>query len=1113
MPMSHLTRLAGILVFALTAAAIDAADPVNEAAAVTALRGVASNIQKNRNGTVRFVRFSKAIVSDDHVAQTAAFANLDYLAVVTPSVGDAGLAHVGSLTNLDTLFLSDSGVTDAVLQSIGELPRLERLYLDRTAVTDEGLAALVNLQSLTTLTLDGTGITDAGLAHLTRLKNLEVLSLAQTAVTDDGLAQLATLSSLGSLNLDETYVTGAGLSITSQLANLEYLSLNRTTIQPAHLKKLTTSKSLRQLLLYDTALSTGNVTALSESSPHLQISLSPSADESRNALQRYLAGETLRSPVRSNEIDSPQRHVSDLHGETLPGIDVRLTASDETPHFQRHILPLLGRLGCNGRTCHGSFQGQGGFRLSMFGYDFDADHEALTGGEVPRVDLDAPDESLVIFKPTHADDHGGGQRFPPESWQHQLLRRWIEKGARGLPNGPQRLKKLEVTPAEIQLTQSGEQTRLRCIAVWADGTREDVTPLTRFQTNDEAVATVGRDGVITSVGPGDTYVVAYYDNAVTSTAVIRPVSDHTGDRFPNVDTPTEIDRIVVDKLARLGVVPSDVCDDAEFLRRVCLDVSGSLPSPDEVRVFLADNSPDKRSQKIDELLGSPAYAEWWSMKLADLTGSNSQYLGTTDMNTPAAQQWNAWLRRRVQENVGWDRIAAGMILAESRRPGQTYHDYAAAQSRHLAKRNPTEFAALDQPLHYYWFRSNNQQPTDRALSFGYVFLGVRLQCAQCHKHPFDQWSQEEFESFSQFFTRIKAGVAPSAKEQQLHLKTKLGVPVKLDTAALRRQMYLRVSAEGLPIPWNEIWIEPPGNAPQVAKLLGAEEIDLNDYADPREPLMAWLAREDNPYFAPAFVNRVWNHYFGVGIVEPPDDFNLANPPSNKPLLDWLSQEFIAHGYDMKWLHRTITNSRTYQTSWRTNDTNRADTRNFSHALMRRLPAEVTIDAILQATASDARNQTWRTDTSGRRITQHPKSIQARGIDYSLLVHGKPLRTTNCDCERQSQPTLLQSLFVRNDHEMLGWIDRKEGWLATVIDRASIVENSTAEAPDDLPDADEVTVHDDLIRTVYLRTVSREPTDAELARSRDHFAAAPTPPDGLRDLLWALLNTQEFLTNH
>ena len=1119
-----LTIVALVAVFAFSNH-LSAETPPEQEEAIKALRGWPSNLQKNRDGTVRFIRFSKSGVTDEHLAHVPAFSQLDYLAVVTPSVTDEGLKHVAGLTNLDTLFLSDSSLTDAAMPSLQGLAKLERLYLDRTKVTDSGLVNIAGLTTLTTLSLVGTSTTDKGLRHVANLQNLEVLFLSGTEVTDAGLKSVAKLSMLKTLYLDQTAVTGAGFQDLSQLPNLEVLSLRGKRLETGSLEKLSGCQKLNRLLLYETEITAADVAPLKEKLTKLTVKLGPSPTESKNAFQRLLAGEKLRGP--SHQASSQERGSADDQNATAAttvatDIGQRLANTNETPDFQKHVLPLLGRLGCNGRTCHGSFQGKGGFTLSMFGYDFEADHKALTGGDEPRVDLKDPDESLIIYKPTHADDHGGGQRFKVDSWEHRLLRRWIESGAKGLADGPKRIVRFDVTPAEIVFSKAGETRQLKCVAIWEDGTQEDVTPLTRFQSNDDVIAEVTADGLITCKSPGDTYVISFYDNGIFSTQVMLPVSDRTGDKFPEVTTPTEIDRLVTRKLARLGVVPSELSSDEDFLRRVSLDMIGTLPTPAEQTAFLADPSPDKRQRKIDELLESPAYADWWAVRFCDLTGSNSQYLGTTDMNTPASIQWNEWMRRRVADNVGWDKIAAGIVLAESRRPGQTYEEYAAEQSLFMRQQKPEDFTAHDNPMHYYWFRSNNQIPTDRALSFGYVFLGVRLQCAQCHKHPFDQWSKQDFEKFTQFFTRVKAGVAPDAKEAQTQLKTKLGVPVKLDTAALRRQMYLRVSAEGLPIPWNEIWIEEPGDKPQIAKLLGNEDVDLNEYADPREPLMAWLLQEDNPYFARAFVNRIWHHYFGVGIVEPPDDFNMANPPSNKPLLDWLSEQFVASGYDMKWLHRTIANSRTYQLSWIPNETNRDDLRNFSHAQIRRMPAEVTIDAILQATANEARLKTWSSSTSQRKITQHPKSIQARGIDYSLLVFGKPLRTTNCDCERQGQPTLLQSLYVRNDTEMLEWLERSDGWLVetakklgqTLTLETKPVKPAASTAPaQDKPAVPDDSVIDDLIEQVYQRTVSRNPTESEIARGREHLKSGENTIEAFRDLMWALLNTQEFLTNH
>ena len=1119
-----LTIVAFVSVLGL-ATTLSAETPPEQEEAIKALRGWTSNLQKNRDGTVRFIRFSKPAVKDEHLAQLPAFKQLDYLAVVTPSVTDEGLKHVASLSNLDTLFLSDSSLTDDAMPALRELVKLERLYLDRTKVTDTGLANIAGLKTLTTLSLIRTPTTDEGLNHVSQLVNLQVLFLSGTKVSDEGLQSLTKLSNLKTLYLDGVDVTETGLKHLGKLQNLEVLSLRGASVAADALTSLSTCAKLKELLLVETKITASDVAPLRDKLIELDIRLSPPSDRRKNAFQKFLAGEPLRSAARPELKNAAvaQGNVAPLIEENINvAISHRLEGSDESPDFQKHVLPVLGRLGCNGRICHGSFQGQGGFSLSMFGYDFDADHTALTGGNEPRVDFRKPDESLIIYKPTHEDDHGGGERFKVGGWEHRLLRRWIETGAKGLADGPKRIVRFDVTPAEIVFSKTGETKQLNCVAIWEDGTREDVTPLTRFQSNDDAIAEVTSDGLITCKSPGDTYVISFYDNGIFSTQVLLPISDRTGNRFPAVAAPTEIDRLVIRKLARLGVVPSELSSDEDFLRRVSLDMIGTLPTPAEQIAFLVDPSSGKRQRKIEELLESPAYADWWAVKFCDLTGSNSQYLGTTDMNTPAAIQWNQWMRRRILDNVGWDKIAAGIVLSESRRPGQSYGEYVTEQSRFMRKQKPDDFTANDNPMHYYWFRSNNQIPTDRALSFGYVFMGVRLQCAQCHKHPFDQWSKQDFEKFSQFFTRVKAGVAPDAKEAQTQLKAKLGVPVKLDTAALRRQMYLRVSAEGLPIPWNEIWIDKPGTKPQIARLLGNEELDLNEYDDPREPLMAWLLEKNNPYFARAFVNRIWHHYFGVGIVEPPDDFNMANPPSNKALLDWLSNQFVVNGYNMKWLHRTITSSQTYQLSWKPNETNRDDVRNFSHAQIRRMPAEVTIDAILQATANEDRLKTWSSNTSQRKITQHPKSIQARGIDYSLLVFGKPLRTTNCDCERQGQPTLLQSLYVRNDTEMLEWLERSDGWLvetANKLGQTLAPETKPAKPASEKPNEPSKThspddsVIDGLVQEAYQRSVSRIPTDVELVRGRDHLKSGESTIESLRDLMWALLNTQEFLTNH
>jgi hypothetical protein len=1091
--------------------------PPEQLAAIKALGGWASNVQKNRDGTVRFVRFSKSGVTDLHVSKIAAFKQLDYLAVITPTVTDAGLKHVKHLTNLDTLFLSQTKLTNAGMKALAKLVKLERLYIDHTQVDDDGLSVLTKLTNLQLLSLNGLPITDDGLSHIESLPRLITLSLSNTKITDAGLKRLAKIKTLKTLLINGTQVTDDGLIELSALTDLRSLDLSETAVTGKTLAVLKPVKKLERIQLFNTKANEEIVLASKPALPYAVISLTPKGTAATNAFQRYLA----KSKDRDTELTPGHSAKIQPLSKIESPAKTRFTTTDEVPDFQRHVIPLLGRLGCNGRTCHGSFQGQGGFRLSMFGYDFDEDHKSLTGGDDPRVDVGKPSQSLMLLKPTMQEEHEGGLRFKKTSWQYNVLSKWIKSGAKGVANDRAYLHELRVTPSEIVFTKPDETVQLQAVAIWSDGTQEDVTGLTRFQTNNDATAEVDADGLVTCVGVGDTYIVSFYDNGVVSTQAILPVGKTAGDKFPAVPTPTKVDELVVQKLRKMGIVPSELSSDEEFLRRVSLDISGTLPTAKAVQDFMADPNPSKRAKKIDELLETTAYVEWWTNLYNDLTGSNAQHLGSTDMNSPAAGQWRAWIRRRVKDNVGWDKVVAGILLAESRRPGQTYDEFAAEQSTYLRRKNPEEFNAHENPMHYYWFRSNISIPSDRALSFGYVFLGVRLQCAQCHKHPFDQWSKKDFEQFTEFFTRIKTGVGPDAFQANKRLQLKLGVPKKLDTAALRRQMYMRVAAEGLPIPWREVYLDPPRKKPHVAKVLGGQEIDLNAYHDPREPLMDWLSRKDNPYFAKAFVNRIWAHYFGVGIVDPPDDFNMANPPSNKALLDYLARGFVENEYDIKWLHRTIANSRTYQLSWRPTDTNRKDKRNFSHSQVRRLPAEVTIDAVLQATASDKTIVASEKLVASRKIAQHPRSIQARSIDYSLLVFGKPLRTTNCDCERQMQPTLLQSLYVRNDSEMLGWLERRDGWLIQLSNQLKqplAVETNTRTPPKpsttktELGQIDAAKI-DELITTAYLRTVSREPKTWERERARKHLASAENSVEGLRDLLWVLLNTQEFLTNH
>lgn len=781
--------------------------------------------------------------------------------------------------------------------------------------------------------------------------------------------------------------------------------------------------------------------------------------------------------------------------------------TQETPSFRRHVVPLLGKLGCNGRACHGSFQGRGGFRLSLFGYDFKMDHEQLLAGDEPRVNPRDPDASLILQKPTLRIPHEGGLRYKLGSWEHHVLLRWIQGGAVGVKDSDPKFVRLVVSPAELRFAKKGEHVALKVVAQWSDGANEDVTPLCRYQSNDEQVAKIDATGMVTSVEPGDSHVVVFYDSGVVPVPVMRPVSEVVGPRYPDVPAPTEIDRLVVKKLRKLGIVPSDLCSDTEFLRRVSLDVTGTLPTAKEVAAFLADKTADKRRRKVDELLARPTYAAWWTTRLCDITGNNDRALANvTPVDQVASQEWYDWLLKRVRANVPYDKIVENIVLATSRPTNQSYTDYAEEMTdlyRKDAARRHAERQYADHPgLTHFWARRTVTQPQQKALSFAYTFLGIRIQCAECHKHPFGQWTQDDYKEFTKFFVPIRYGIDPADRAQYDVLLEPAQVGSKR-TGDVRRE-FPRLLAEGKTLPFEEVFVipqpfrgpvraqRPRPHKPEVkmaaarppvakrrsagpsvlatrnpavdqsrrpvvaqrprrqrqiarrqrgvvgangslARLLGAETIDLTRYEDPRIPLMNWLRSKTNRFFARAFVNRVWATYFNVGIVNPPDDLSLANPPSNAELLDYLASGFVKHGYDMKWLHREIVNSRTYQLSWRPNDTNRLDQRNFSHAVLRRLPAEVAYDAIREATGSDAIAAKMLTDWRDRAIgIPGTGRRRAAASVYALNVFGRSVRQSNCDCDRSDEASLLQTVFLRNDNEVLAMVgDPRNGWVAQV----------------------------------------------------------------------------------
>lgn len=890
-----------------------------------------------------------------------------------------------------------------------------------------------------------------------------------------------------------------------------------------------------------------------------------------------------------------------LAGDVKAPISERFDAlaHNENVDFQRHLVPLLGKLGCNGRACHGSFQGRGGFQLSLFGYDFDKDQAGL----VERADLDDPAESYLLHKATNVEEHEGGERMPVDSWEYRVFHNWVKQGGQGVA-APSTLAELKVEPAELNFKKKGDSAQFKVTAIWDDGTAEDVTPLCRFSTNDDQIANVTEDGVVSAVEPGDTHVVVFYDNGITPVPVIRPVSDQTGDRYPNIETPTKVDELVVQKLRKLGVVPSDVASDTMFLRRVSLDMTGTLPTPHDIRAFVADTSADKREKKIEELIASPAYNAWWATWLCDITGNSVDKLNNVGITSQvAAEQWYEWVRDRVAENKPYDEIVRGLVMAQSRAPGEDYKAYCERASEDYRNQE----LSRDDSMPWFWARQNFKQPEERAIGFAYTFLGVRIQCAQCHKHPFDQWTQDDFEGFQQFFTSVRynnnGGTGADAKKVYSELIAALDIDSSLKGNQLRRELVPALK-KGATVPFPEVSVTPvreqrkPKNFKKLSdkqkqrflsrlktvrgRVLGGDDVTLSDFDDPREPVMNWMLDDAKDLFARAFVNRVWGHYFGRGIVEPTDDLSLANPPSNAPLMAYLAEGFIASGYDMQWVHRTIVNSRTYQTSWEPNETNKLDDRNFARSMIRRLPAEVMVDAVAQATASTKPNELFLVSTDDRATAEAQRGARTIRTNYALGVFGASIRESNCDCDRSNEPSLLQTVYLQNDSEMLKGLSRKkDGWLAEIAERwdqpfvasttnsvgkrkqafqprdyderierlkATIAKARSAGQTDRLkkyqkslsqmkqrygklplyPDVadkkrDEIAATNvdkvpedqvsEVVEEAYLRTLSRVPTSDERAIAIEAILSAQTPMDGVRDVLWALVNTKEFVVNH
>ena len=744
-------------------------------------------------------------------------------------------------------------------------------------------------------------------------------------------------------------------------------------------------------------------------------------------------------------VEPADRATIDEHGRLVPSADgeaivtaraaaglsatapVRLSrvADDLTVNFTDEIVPIFTRLGCNAGGCHGKADGQNGFRLSLLGFYPDEDYDFLVHESRGRRVFPAdPPFSLLLRKPTNEVPHGGGKRLAVGSYEYDLLARWI---AQGMPRGSAKdpvLERITVVP-EVREMQFGGRQQLAVIGHYSDGSRRDVTGLSSFESNQTELASVDPSGRVSLARtPGEAAVMVRFQGQVAVFRAVIPQGLPVGE---GLDERSFVDRAVMNRLRRLGIPPSPPCDDGTFIRRATIDITGRMPSVEETEAFLADGSADKRTRLVDRLLASPGYAEYFASKWSSVL-RNKRRAGT---DTRYTYRFHAWIRDAFDRNMPYDEFVRGVLTAtgdvESHPPSAWFREVSTA----------------------------SLQMEDTAQ----LFLGMRLACAKCHHHPFERWSQQDYYGFEAFFT-------------QVGLKNSLGnmQPNQPD------MVFLKV-------------VEPSATNPRSGKPvpptpLGGEPLDVPAWDDARQRLVDWMVEPENPFFARALVNRTWKHFLGRGIVDPEDDLRVTNPPVNPELLDGLAKHFVASGFDMKGLVRTICTSATYQLSSEPVEGNRRDRQNFSSFQPRRLPAEVLYDAI---------NQTLGAPSAFPGLPKGTTAVQLPDSgfnNYFLTVFGKPQSSSACECERNPEANLAQSLHLLNSQDVQGRLQGGDGTAAR------LAKDDTREAAD-------------LADTVYLRALCRRPTDAERERVVAHVAAATNRQQAWEDVLWAILNTKEF----
>jgi hypothetical protein len=692
--------------------------------------------------------------------------------------------------------------------------------------------------------------------------------------------------------------------------------------------------------------------------------------------------------------------------------------------FKLDVMPIFTRAGCNAGSCHGTSRGKDGFHLSLYGFDPDGDYHRLTREQIGRrINLAIPEESLIVQKGLGAVQHTGGVRFATNSDLCQTLIQWLAAGATNDPPSVSKVTGIDIFPKSAVLEGSNAVQHFIVQAHYSDGTERDVTPLAVFLSNNEVSARAAEDGTVTAGQRGEAFIQARFAEFNVGAQIIVIPKDLPY-KWPDIAARNYIDEAVYGKLKKLRLLPSGECDDPTFVRRAFLDITGTLPTAEELRTFTEDKDPARREHLIDRLLARKEFPELWVMKFAELLQIRSR---DNQVYPKAALLYFEWLRDQMLTNVPLDRIVQGLLTAS----GSTLREPAA---------------------NYYQIEPDTLKLAENTAQ---VLMGMRIQCAQCHNHPFDRWTMKDYYSFAAFFAQVGRKPGDDPRETVIYDRTDGEVKHPVTGAAMK------------------------------PKFLGGDVPEIKGESR-RQVLARWLTSPQNPYFAHNVANLVWAHFLGKGIIEPVDDVRLSNPASNPELLDALAAKLVEYKYDLKKLVRDICLSRTYQLCTEPNESNGSDERNFSKAAIRRIRAEVLLDCISEVT---------ETQDKFPGLARGAKAVEIADGNtetYFLTTFGRATRTTVCSCEVKVDPNLSQALHLLNGDTLQSKIEQG-GLVKKLLEKG--------ETPDQV------------IENLYLRCFSRAPTEDEKTRLKEFFKDGAKPEPVLNDVFWSLLNAKEFVFNH